>query len=97
MPLFERRNDLDPDKLKQPPSKGGPASKYSIDDLLECLGNDELISADFKKRFMGPPWKASDSTFDRLLRKAAQVGAVHKSAIDGKWERDLKWKKIRSQ
>jgi hypothetical protein len=82
-PLFKRAPELDPADLKQP---GGRPAKYSVDDLLECLGDDDLSSTELCARFMKAK-KASERTFYKILEAATKLGAIHKCELDQKWEK----------
>jgi AAA domain len=81
-PLFELAGDLDPKKLRQPPGK---KSKYTVDDLVEQLGRDDLGAAAFFKRCHQETGMCS-STFYALLDKGEAEGRLFKSTTDSKWE-----------
>jgi hypothetical protein len=85
LPLFVRDAKLDPSDLKQPP-KGGRESKYSVQDLINCLNGDDLSTEEFEKRFVAETG-GSPSTFHRLRIKAEEAGVIHRSGIDQKWEK----------
>jgi hypothetical protein len=85
-PLFVRDPKLDPADLKQP--NQGRHAIYSIEDLLECLGDESLRTTDLKKRFE-EEIGGSKGTFHKLLKVAEENGVLHKSKVDGRWEKIL--------
>jgi hypothetical protein len=83
-PRFVRDNTLDPAELKQP-KKGGRSASYSANDLLECLGNQDLTAKEFETR-VREQTGMSHGKFFELFGEAKQAGLIHKCKIDGKWE-----------
>jgi hypothetical protein len=83
-PRFVRDNTLDPAELKQP-KKGGRSSSYSANDLLECLGNQDLTAKEFETR-VREQTGMSHGKFFALFQEVKQAGLIHKCKIDGKWE-----------
>jgi hypothetical protein len=81
-PLLLRDDQgLDPDSLKRP---GGRPTKYSVDDLLEHLGNDELTTTQFKIRVMNETGM-SKSRFYLLLNQALTQKLIVKSKLTQLW------------
>ena len=83
-PLFERAPELNPADLKEP--NRGRNSTYSIDDLMECLDDQNLSTSEFETSFI-EAFGGSHATFNRILKAARQSGVLHKSKIDNKWEK----------
>jgi AAA domain len=84
-PLFQRAPELDPADLKQPSKRGGSSPKYSVKDLVECLGNRQLTTSEFQ-RLANEETGMSKAVFYRLLPEAEKSGVLHKSRVDSKWE-----------
>jgi hypothetical protein len=84
-PLFERQDDLDPEELKQPANLGREA-KFTVDDLVSCLGKKQLTTTELMEVFVERK-KSSKPTFHRLLTKAKNDGLIHKCELDQKWEK----------
>jgi hypothetical protein len=84
-PLFERRNHLDPADLKQPAKTGGSSAKYSVQDLIDCLGDKDLETAEFEALVIKKT-EMSRSTFFNLRKAGEKQGKLHQSKVDGKWE-----------
>jgi hypothetical protein len=85
LPLFERATDLDPTDLKQSAKTGGSVARYSISDLLECLGNNDLTTTEFQKSVHSETGMSAGKFYE-LLKTGQKQGKLHKSKIDGKWE-----------
>ena len=82
-PLF-RCEDADPAMLKK--SKTGRESIFSVSDILEALGTDELKTGVLLKKTREttlPPM--SEATFYALLKKAVAQKKISKSKITGEW------------
>jgi len=88
MPLFERKDDLDPSDLKQKPSNQGREKTFIVKDLMDCLGSKQLTTSEFLDVFLEKK-KSSPATFHRLMAEAKKDGLIHKCAIDQKWEKVL--------
>ncbi len=80
-PLFDRRGDLDPTKLK----RAGRPAKYSTEELLSAL-TDGMKSGEWEKAAGG----MSNGTFLRLREELEEAGKVEKR--EQKW-----WKSQKSQ
>jgi hypothetical protein len=80
-PLFVRDGALDPSKLRQ----GGRPPKWTVGQLVKCLGNKDLKSSDFQK-LLSSETGMPRATFYELLQKAGTQGLLHKCATDDKWE-----------
>jgi hypothetical protein len=80
-PLFVRDETLDPKRLK----KQGRPVKWTVDQLVECLGEKDLKTSDFQK-LVSDETGMPRSTFFLLLPQAASQGLLHKCATDDKWE-----------
>jgi hypothetical protein len=82
-PLLVRDGQgLDPDDLKRP---GGRPPKFKVQDLVNQLGDDELTTAEFKKRVIDETGM-SPTTFYDLKREAEKAGLISQNKISGKWE-----------
>jgi hypothetical protein len=84
-PLFERAIDLNPADLKQPAKLGGSVIRYSVDDLVKCLGSKDLKTAEFQKLVRTETGMSNGKFYD-LLKAGQDKGTLHKSEVDGKWE-----------
>ena len=74
-PLFVQDRSLDPGKLKQVTM--GRKARWTVEQLVECLGNKDLKSSDFQKLVyaeIGMP----RATFFELLPKAKDQGLLHR-------------------
>jgi hypothetical protein len=94
LPLFERAPELDPADLKQPGTKPGPMEKYSVADLIDCLGKQDLRAAAFQKLACGETGM-SRAKFYELLNRGEIEGKLHKCKTDGKWE--VVWNKEQTE
>src|SRR5206468_10353416 len=81
-PLFKARGDLDPQDLKKP---RGREPKYSVEQLIDVLGQHSLKTNAFEKRARRESGMTA-STFFVLLKKAAKSGLITKSLITEEWE-----------
>ncbi|MHC1764499.1 MAG: AAA family ATPase [Verrucomicrobiia bacterium] len=81
-PLFQRAEDLDPERLK---SSGGRPAKYDEADLLEMLGEQRLSSKEWSSRCR-EELGISHGKFFELLKSLEKAEKVQKSHGDRKWE-----------
>jgi hypothetical protein len=81
-PLFRRKDELDPSRLKQ---TAGRRPQYSAETLLECLQDSRLKTTEWKKLCIDESG-LSHGKFFELLKSLEAAGKVQKSAIDGKWQ-----------
>jgi hypothetical protein len=81
-PLFVRRGDLDPQDLKKPKSR---EPKYTVDQLVDVLGNRSLKTNAFEKRARQETGMTA-STFFALLKKASSTNKLTKSSTSEEWE-----------
>jgi hypothetical protein len=81
-PVFRRKDELDPTKLK---SAGGRPPAYTVDDLLECLGDGRLSSEEWEKLCIAQSGM-SRSRFYKLLKELKGSKKLQKSLVDQKWE-----------
>jgi len=82
-PLFVPDRSLDPEKLKQIPR--GRAPKWTVSQLVDCLGDRDLTSTEFQKLVHGEIGMPR-TVFFELLPKAKNQGLLHKCVTDDKWE-----------
>jgi hypothetical protein len=80
-PIFELATDLDPRELRQPL---GRRARYSVDDLVEELGNDNLKTAELQKRCSQEKGMSRAQFY--LLLKQAEGKVLFKSKVDNTWE-----------
>ena len=74
-----RRDDaLDPAKLKT--HRTGREPKYTVADLLECIGKKELRTGELAK-IAAEEKGISGGTFYALLKQAKQEGKISKSKL----------------
>jgi hypothetical protein len=83
IPLFERDGRLDPKDLKEPGR--GSEARYSVNQLIACLGRDCLKTVAFKDRVIEETGM-SKTVFYELLAKGEKSELLHKSKTDGEWE-----------
>jgi hypothetical protein len=81
-PLMRLDGALDPTRLKK--RKGGRESNYSVTDVLECLGSEELKTAEFVQK-AHEETGMSAATFHRLLKQAEKQKKLSKSKINDRW------------
>ena len=82
-PLLWRTDSLNPKKLKRP---GNREPLYSVDLLLESLGEDELTYSEWKER-CEEDHGISQNTFLRLRKKLIGQQRVYKSKMGGKYSK----------
>ena len=82
-PLFTPRNDLDPQELKKPRSR---EPKYSVEQLVDVLGNRSLRTKAFATRARDEIGMSS-GTFYALLKKAEKAKLISKDLISEEWDR----------
>jgi hypothetical protein len=80
-PLMRRDETLDPAKLKK--CAGGSSKSYTVEMLVNCLGNRKLKTASFQK-LCADEAGITRPTFYRLIREAQSAGAITKDN-SGKW------------
>jgi hypothetical protein len=83
-PRFIRDEALDPAELKRP-KRGGRSPVYSVEDLIECLGSQDLLTVEFQK-LVHEQKGMSSGKFYELLKEGKSLGSLHQCQIDGKWE-----------
>jgi hypothetical protein len=83
-PLFKLDPALDPKDLHKPAARGKKAI-YSVQDLVDVLGRNDLSTTEFKERCDIEVGMKS-TVFYELLKKAKDQGLIHKSKVDDKWE-----------
>ena len=81
-PLMRRADDMDATKLKK--AKTGRDSTYSMNDLVDVLGDKDLSTGDLLKLAM-KEIGMSTGTFHNLRRSAEKSKLISKSKITGLW------------
>lgn len=81
-PRFVRDETLDPSKLKQ---GGGRPAKWTVEQLVDCLGSKDLGTVDFQK-LVAAERGMPRTSFYELLPQAKTQGLLHKCVTDDKWE-----------
>lgn len=81
-PLMHRDYTLDPARLKKP--KTGREARFAVSDLLDCLGNGEMKTTEYRAKVMEETGM-SKSTFHNLLKSAEEEGKLSKSKRSEKW------------
>ncbi len=77
-PLMRRDDSLDPTKLKRP--KAGREAKYTVADLLECIGKKEMRTGVLEK-VAAEEMGIKGGTFYALLKRAKSEGKIVKSKL----------------
>ena len=77
-PLMRRDDALDPAKLKT--QRTGREPKYTVADLLECIGKKELRTGELAK-IAAEEKGIRGGTFFALLKQAKQEGKISKSKL----------------
>jgi RecA-family ATPase len=81
--IFRRVDSLNPQKLRRSGNRG---PVYSVDLLLESLGNDELTPSEWRER-CEEKHGMSPNTFQRLRKELILKQRVYKSNLDGKYSK----------
>lgn len=81
-PRFERKDDLNPEDLKQP---GGRPSDYSSDQLLEFLQTAPMTVTEWRK-IAADELGLSKSSFYRIQRELVESNQVFKSPVTGRFQ-----------
>jgi AAA domain-containing protein/DnaB helicase-like protein len=81
-PLFIQDGSLNPEKLKQ---VIGRKPKWTVIQLVECLGDKDLKSTEFQKLVADETGMPKTNFYELLLQAKAQ-GLLHKCVTDDKWE-----------
>lgn len=87
-PIFTPRGDLDPGDLKKPRGRG---PKYSVEQLVEILGDRYMKTSAFEKRARAEIGM-TPSTFFVLLKKAEREGFIFKSVESEEWQKTFQSK-----
>jgi hypothetical protein len=77
-----RADDMDASKLKK--AKTGRESVYSVNDLVEVMGEKEWMTGDLKKAAMNEVGMSS-GTFFTIKAKAVREKAISQSKINKLW------------